>query len=280
MSLSEQAYRDAPLLLNLERDRGAWVASSTWCNLGLWPQASFREACVALARLLGRAVALAPTDFVLDCGVGYGDQLELWCSEFGLRRLVALELSSKLVERARGRLTSLADGCSVTVIAGSAAPMPAEALAAAAGCDAVLCLDCAYHFDTRASFLHSAAAVLRRGGRYGAVDMVPRHVAAWGWKPIAQRVVAAACGIPRANLHSAEAYIDALHAAGFEDVRLEPISERVFAPFALNAVEQRQRLHGVLSRGEWIFLWATAAVMRFIDRHRLFDAVLVTARRS
>ena len=276
-SLSSRAYRDAPLLLNLERDwRGAWHASSTWCNLGLWPHASFREACSALARLLGKAVGLAPTDLVLDCGVGYGDQLELWSAEFGVRRLIGLELSSRHVQRARSLCQSMA---SVSVHTGSAAPIPDAVAAAAAGCDVVLSLDCAYHFDTRARFLRSAAQTLRLGGRFGAIDILPCTVGSWGWKSLAQRAVALLCGIPRANLHDAQAYLDALEVAGFSEVSLEPISERVFAPFAQNAVEQRWALYAQLTWGEWAFLWATAAIMRFIARHRLFDMLLVTAKR-
>ena len=85
MAVSSSTYRDAPLLLNLERkEDGSYDLASTWCNLGLWPQSTFSEACRALARRLGAAPKTrvprivsqqGPLSDVLGCWVRWeGDQ--------------------------------------------------------------------------------------------------------------------------------------------------------------------------------------------------------------
>ena len=277
--MASSTYRDAPLLLNLERkEDGSYGLASTWCNLGHWPQSSFSEACQALARKLGTAVGLSAGDEVLDCGVGYADQCELWTSEYGVLRVVALELYTEHVEAARSRLRTRWLGSVVEVHAGSATALPAAVSAAAAGCDVVLCLDCAYHFDTREQFLQAAGGLLRHGGRFGAVDILPSDVG-WGWRRVAQLGVAAACNIPFSNLYGVGEYRASLRRAGLEVTALETLSPQVFAPFAANAALQRQRLGSQLRWSEWGFLHAISAIMGFIARHRLFDAVLVTAER-
>ncbi|KAL3927678.1 MAG: hypothetical protein SGPRY_002717 [Prymnesium sp.] len=273
---SGACYRDAPLLLNLEvGEEGRWESASTWCNLGLWPSPSFKQACEALATKLGEAVGLSRGDVVLDCGVGYGDQCELWLSGFGVSRIVALEFSSHLADAARRRLLPLE---AIAVHTCSATAIPSEVASAAAGCDAVVCLDCAYHFDTRETFLKQAGSLVRAGGVYGAIDILPTDVG-WGIRLLAQAAIAAACNIPRANLYGMREYREALSGGGLELTRFESLSGRVFEPFAEHAAQQRKQLAKQLSWSEWAFLHAISAIMGVIGRYRLFDAVLVTAKK-
>lgn len=282
---SSTTYHAAPLLLNLEhaQDGSSFVLASTWCNLGLWPQPTFSEACRALARRLGTAAGLGPCDVVLDCGVGYGDQCELWVSEFGVQRVIALELSVEQVEAARLRLCeqqqrSQSLSPTIEIHAGSATAAPAEVVTAAFGCDVVLCLDCAYHFDTREKFFLTAVQMLRNGGRLGMVDMLPSEVG-WGWRRLAQYAVAFVCNIPRSNLYSTQQYCETCRRAGLEVTTLETLSLRVFGPFAKNAARQRRLLAGQLRWSEWGFLHLISAMMGFIAKYRLFDAILVTAEK-
>ena len=312
-------YRSAPLLLNLERDEatGRSTLASTWCNLGLWPAqalgqqppasaiTSFRHACAALAHAVGKAAKLAEGEAVLDVGVGYADQTAVWVEEFGVRRVVAFELSEEHVIAAReaqqqGRLPSkevveLHVGSATTSLAAQMGPQAADS-----GFDAVLCLDCAYHFRTRAAFLREAATRLRCGGRVAAADLTlgappaarhqatressrPRHESLIplrlrrALKTMGQRAVAALCDIPSANLVTGAEYADALHAAGFQDVSVTPVTERVFAPFAAHVERQRATLRGQLRYGEAAFLWLIATLFTIIARYELFTFVLVSA---
>ena len=301
-------YRSAPLLLNLEPDGGCggWRLGSTWCNLGLWDDAAspgcsqsmpFRAACEKLAVAVGDAAGLSRGDAVLDCGVGYADQTAVWATHFSVQSVLAVERSAEHVAAARrahdeGRLAG-ADIVELRV--GSATDLPAVVAASAAAFaadapllfDAVLCLDCAYHFDTRETFLRSAGALLRPGGRFAAADLVVADgdgeqsslLLRW-WRRIARRVVAAVCDIPSDNLHGTARYAASLEAAGMTAVRVEDISSRVLAPFARHAASQRTALRSSISYGESAFLWIIGALFAFVARHRLFAVVLVSARKG
>jgi SAM-dependent methyltransferase len=280
--LSGTAYERAPLLLNLELTAdGSWRLASTWCNLGLWRNAiTFRSACADLARLLGHAADLSAGDEVLDVGVGYGDQVILWLNEFHVKRVVAVESSPTVAAAARA---ALVDRPAASVVHADACKLSSTALtSAAASFDAVLCLDCAYHFSTRSSFVAAAMPLLRPAGRFAAIDLLPtdlRHNCGFGW--LAQRLVALAVGIPWSNLYDQAAYATMLRDCGLVDVRIRPVDGMVFAPLATYAAEQKRRLRasGDLSWREGVLLSAVSALMGFVSRHRLFHLCVVTARR-
>lgn len=280
--LAGAAYERAPLLLNLELGAdGFWRLASTWCNLGVWNNAnSFCVACADLARLLGHAAQLGASDEVLDVGVGYGDQVRLWLDEFGVKRVVAVE-SSPTVSAAAS--ASLADYPAASVVHADACKLSSTALTSApSSFDAVLCLDCAYHFSTRASFVASAVPLLRPAGRFAAIDLLPTEVH-HNWDPrwLAQRLVALAVGIPWNNLYDQVVYATMLRNSGLVDVRIRPVDGGVFAPLAAYATEQKRRLRssGDLSWREGVLLSAVSALMGFVSRHRLFCLCVATARR-
>lgn len=341
-------YRSAPLLLNLEQkcaprpdsttaqpfplpgtsNHGeGWLLASTWCNLGLWPEASsrtalctFREACEALAVAVGEAAHLGPGDVVLDVGVGYADQTAVWASRFGVGRVIGVELSADHVVAARAAQAEgrLAGAGVVELHLGSANALPVccEAPKADGTFDAVLCLDCAYHFRTRAAFLSSAGRLLKVGGTFAAADLVVSDddddahqlvgtrdarthstfslvslasLTRWWlgvrwrryWRRAVRRFVAILCDIPPSNLHGLHAYRASLEASGLDEaISVQPISERVLEPFAAHAKRQHAALKGELTTGESISLWLIGALFSFVARHRLFEVVIISARRS
>lgn len=298
----DSTYKNAPLMLNLEHNPaagGSWHLASTWCNLGLWPTdrepCSFQCACKELAVTLGEAAGLSPGNAVLDVGVGYGDQTALWATRFGVRRVVAVEVSAAhVVAASEAQQTGrLAGGGVVEFRVGSAGDIDdilrTDEMDGAGGFDCVLCLDCAYHFRTRASFLHAASRALRLGGRFAAVDLIAvecddaAHAALpwWRvtWRSVARRAIGVLCDIPAANLHGLSAYKENLSAAGLQCNSTQLLTERVFAPFAAHAVAQRRALASELSIGQAVFLRIIAALFSFVAWSQLFDVVLVRAEK-
>ena len=292
-------YRSAPLLLNLERDEttGEFGLASTWCNLGAWPveeharrRTSFRHACKSLATLVGESAKLSPGDAVLDVGVGYADQTAIWKETFGVNQVIALEPSAEHVAAAQkaqdeGRLPSADD---VKIRVGSADSVSAFADTCGAGFDAIICLDCAYHFRTRAAFLRRAVPLLRPGGRFAAADLTlgPSRGRSVSFisrliRCAAQRAVAAMCDIPSGNLQTTCGYAASLEAAGLQDVSIEPLSaggnDRVLRPFALHVEQQRKALRGQLRGPEAVLLWVISSLFTWISRYELFTFVLVSA---
>lgn len=293
-------YERAPLVLNLERASGSeqkWVLGSTWCNLGLWPAGeqaaratTFQQACAALAHELGKAAGLSErADKVLDVGVGYGDQTATWVSRFGVRRVLALEPSATHVAAARAAQVKGRIPEAVDLRLGSAEEIDAALGAAGdepSSFDAVVCLDCAYHFRSRSRFLLAAGRALRPGGRFAAVDLVSGPLAVRPtsglsalWRSGARRAVAALCSIPPANLHGLDEYDSALDAAGLRRDTIERITPRVLAPFAEHATRQRLRLGASATFAQALFLRLIAALFAFVARHELFEVVVVCATR-
>jgi ubiquinone/menaquinone biosynthesis C-methylase UbiE len=195
-----------------------------YLNLGYWEGAATHDdASDALAEQLGLAVGMTEGDTVLDAGFGFGDQDEYWLRRFRPGRVIGFNVTALHVESARRRFPDprldFRHG-SATAIA-----LPDASVAR------VTALECAFHFVTRADFFREAFRVLRPGGRIATADLLPRP----GRHSLGARVFAsAACAfwqIPGENWYSADTYRDVLAAAGFTDVEVRPVRDRVITPF-------------------------------------------------
>uniref|UniRef100_A0A7S4EZD0 phosphoethanolamine N-methyltransferase n=1 Tax=Chrysotila carterae TaxID=13221 RepID=A0A7S4EZD0_CHRCT len=277
--ISSAAYNRAPLLLSLEPNgEGEWAITSTWCNIGLWEEGdSFRIACERLACTLADAAALSQTDIVLDIGVGYGDQAALWCERFGVNRVIAVEVNPVAVAEARQRLGPHKN---VEVVHASATALPEPVRST--GFDVLLSLDCAYHFDSREAFLERTLPLVKSGGRFAAIDLLPTPVPrAHLFKRLLQLVVAKLVDIPVANLHDTALYESHLRRNGCACIRLQALDQHAtFASLGAHAFKQRRRLRGRLSLSQSVFLRIISTLMHSVTRFDLFSLVLVTAQKG
>uniref|UniRef100_A0A7S0P4Y7 phosphoethanolamine N-methyltransferase n=1 Tax=Calcidiscus leptoporus TaxID=127549 RepID=A0A7S0P4Y7_9EUKA len=274
MARTAAVYSHAPLLLNLEKEGARWELRSTWCNLGLWdtPGCTFRKACEALALKLARAAGLSSTDSVLDIGIGFGDQTALWVDEFNVNNVVAVEHSAAAAAGARSLLAKYDRVAVFQACANSLPPNVRQARY-----DVVLCLDCAYHFRTRGAFVDQLASLLRAGGRFAAIDLLPAHATSWFARAL-QALVAVLTDIPRANLCSTDEYTTMLQSAGFSSVSIEKVECAIFGPLSEHAFAQRKALSDSLTRTQAALLWMIGCLMGLVARWRLFDVFVVVAR--
>ncbi|MBK1671306.1 hypothetical protein CKO28_25225 [Rhodovibrio sodomensis] len=203
-----------------------------YLNLGFWRDdvASVDAASTALVHLLGKAAELKPGDRALDVGYGFGDQDAEWLRAFDPAAIVGLNITESQVETARGRMAEQGLSDRIDLRQGSATDMPVGD----AGFDNVLALECAFHFDTRDDFFHEAFRVLTPGGRLAAADILPAAPAGDPLTRAVQRaiweVTARTWKIPEANAVRPPAYARQLEAAGFTNVRITSIRERVYVP--------------------------------------------------
>ena len=202
-----------------------------YLNLGYWRDASdLDEASEALALLVAETARMGSSDHVLDCGFGFGDQDKLWAERFTPARIVGLNVTESQVRVARRRIAERGLADRVDLRHGSATEMPIEP----GSVDVVLALECAFHFDPRERFFREAWRVLRPGGRLVTADIIPTPAAKGFKERLEQRLswglVASRFAIPGENADSRPAYFSKLALAGFGQIRIESIRDRVYAP--------------------------------------------------
>lgn len=201
-------------------------------NFGWWEGgcSSLEEACEELVRRVGREARLSPQDRVLDVGFGLGEQDLLWTREFGVEHIVGLNVAFPQAREARRR--SLRAGFSHIrhVIADAVRPPLTTG-----GFDKLLALECAFHFRTRRDFLAEARRVLAPGGRLVLTDIVRGDLRVGGLKGFRQRAFGRLqerhWHIPPANTINLDTYRSHLSQAGFQEIRVEDITESVLLPF-------------------------------------------------
>jgi MPBQ/MSBQ methyltransferase len=141
----------------------AYYGGSDYTNFGYRTDAGqdAKTACDALmARLLGFIPALHGT--VLDVACGKGETTRYLARHYAPEQITGINISEKQLARA-----------SANVPGATFRLMDATALAFAdESFDAVVCVEAAFHFDTRAKFLAEALRVLKPGGHLVLSDIL------------------------------------------------------------------------------------------------------------
>ncbi len=229
------------LSTNSPTERGLYL------NLGYWRDATDLDAASgALAMLVGERAGLNPTDTVLDCGFGFGDQDILWAQTLKPGHIIGLNITASQVDLARRRVANLGLDEQIDLRQGSATDMPIESNSV----DKVVAVECAFHFRSRETFLREAWRVLRPGGRLVLADIVPMPKVSGLSSRLEQRLswrlVAGKFAIPPENAYTRPTYHAKLAMAGFDRIDIESIREQVYAPlhrFLAEHPDTLERLH-------------------------------------
>jgi len=201
---------------------------TSYLNMGYWqsPDDTLDDASEALAEQLADYAGFRAGDRVLDAGFGYGDQDFLWLRRHGLAKIVGLNVTPAQVRAAQNKareqgLTDRLDFREGSATAMSFAPD---------SFDRVVALESAFHFISREQFFKQAYGVMRPGGVLATADVVPldAHEAEKG--RIAKKGLFT-FAYHDENRYDGEEYLSRLRAAGFTNVRLTSIRDKVFEPW-------------------------------------------------
>ncbi|MEU8814261.1 methyltransferase domain-containing protein [Actinoplanes sp. NPDC048796] len=200
-----------------------------YVNYGYWEPGcpGLDEAGDALADLLAETAGITAGDRVLDAGFGYGEQDVRWARTRGPLRIHGLNITPAQVEAARERIAAEGLSDSIDLRAGSATEVPLGD----ATVDRVVALESAMHFHTRQRFFEEAARVLVPGGTLATADILPSRAEEPGRGPLARlgRKLRERT-MPSENWYTMDEYAERLKRAGFVDVHVRSITERVIAP--------------------------------------------------
>jgi len=212
-----------------------------YLNFGYWSPGvtDFVAAAEALLERVGTAIGLAHDSVLLDVACGMGTQDRFFTTRFGCRTIEAVDLTAKHIEVARARHSvpnvhfRVGDACHLDFPAGTFTH--------------VVAIEGIVNFNTLERFFREVERLLCPGGRIGVSDFFiarePRHRV----ERVLLRCCAAAWQVPPENVVTLGAYRTILERAGFEDVAVDVVSDRVIPGYMAeqSRPEARQDLYAI-----------------------------------
>ena len=239
--------------------------NSGFFNFGYWSEqtTSQREASEALVDQL---IEMLPekTGSILDVACGLGASTERLARVFPPQSITGINISESQLARARERCP----GSTFLVMDATDLRFPD------AHFDSVICVEAAFHFDTRDAFLREAFRVLKPGGALVVSDILFKHFS---------NKAAEFAHVPRANhVLNINEYRARLAAAGFTNIEIRNATSVCLGRFRRNLtkwpISEYRAGRFPLSRaiGTWLSFFAMAAYFGFSCRQYL----LASARKG
>jgi SAM-dependent methyltransferase len=210
----------APLVGIDQFGDGSRTDELQYWNYGIWDenQTDPKLASETLVEMLIGLLPSAPAR-ILDVGFGQGASVRELCRRYGSSNVVGVNIAADQVERAR------ASGVDCDLRVMDAVDLDFEP----GSFDAILCVEAAFHFDSREKFLKRAFTALKSGGRLVLSDFLMRGGV--GLDPAI---------FPPANIvGSLDDYQNAFGNAGFreEKLEIEITTNRQLVPFIARMAE-------------------------------------------
>jgi MPBQ/MSBQ methyltransferase len=201
------------------RRQKRYYEDSGFYNFGYWhpPMRSQRQASEAL---VSRLVEKIPNKVgrILDVACGLGASTRLLMDWYPPAMITGINISEAQLVEARKR----APGCAFLSMDATRLEFSDSEF------DAVICVEAAFHFDTRDAFLRETFRILKPGGSLVLSDILFRDFVA----PLAEH-----CQVPRANfVRDIATYRKQLENTGFKAVNVQDATDVCLGEFRRNLV--------------------------------------------
>lgn len=205
----------------------AYYGSSDFYNFGFWTPDTKTQS-QASENLVTRLLEFIPpecrTGLILDAACGLGASSRYLMRHFDPSEIVCINISAQQLERARHN----APDCNFFIMDATKMGFRDESF------DNIICIEAAFHFDTRATFLREAMRILKPGGRLVHSDILMSTL------PTATTT---RTHIPNANAMTSPAELKNLILdAGFASADVLDATDQCWKPF-LRSVREFKALH-------------------------------------
>lgn len=195
---------------------------SQFYNFGYWTgdTGTAKEAC---ERLLDSLLDFIPekTGSILDVACGLGATTRYLLKHYAPTQVTGVNISENQIAQCRQNCPE----CTFQVMDAAKCEFPDAAF------DNVLCVEAAFHFDTREAFLKEALRILKPGGRLVLTDILARR-----WMMRSHR------GMPEANfVPDVDEYRRLYERAGFADTQIEDATQACWGAFYRHFWEWRRQ---------------------------------------
>jgi SAM-dependent methyltransferase len=242
-----------------------------WLNLGLWEGdgSDAAEASAAVRRLVATLAADLPVGrTILDVGNGLGEQDRLIAEVANPHTLIALNITESQLRSGRAVLAS----ASAIPVNGDATRIPLRD----ASIDGVICVEAAFHFDSRAAFFAEAFRVLRPGGVLTMSDVPTQRTPRGPAELVAGVSQLRVWGLRTGAAETVASISRRAEEAGFRDVRSQLVGERVIGP-ALVFVRRKLDHEQDAPLSFRLAVRLMLAQVELLWRRRVIDYVLLRA---
>lgn len=253
-----------------------------YLSFGYWDSdtTDYLESAENLVRYFIREADIKNPGVILNVACGNGTESLKFFDAFGPRKLFCIDITSAHIDTARAKLRGMESGEKISFERRNAVDTgyPAGMFSHVIGIEGPA------HFNTRHQFFSECSRLLRKDGGLILTDIIldMHNAQKRFFLPALTRLISRLWHMPEANRVTVHEYREHLARAGFTDIRIESIGDRVFNGFAGNNSRFRTIMRAIRVRGPVIGL-GLSAISWFLGygyRMGIIDYIFVKARKE